>query len=153
MTPFLKYILVSLLFFVLLTAVSYRFLKPQSSFSSHAEKQITADAQQLDTLSRAFKLAVQGEDKSALAQTKGNFQAKLKEMYLRSSALKALDTTIIRNYSSLIALNQTMVTNKKQLADLKQKYRDEIDKLTSDNQFIQVQIANISIQPLPAPVK
>ncbi|WP_428658436.1 hypothetical protein [Runella sp.] len=158
MSPFLKYLLVSLLFFVLLTAISYRFLKPRSAgktaLSSQTEAQFTTDAQLLDTLYRSFKLAIKGTDQSILAQTKGNLQGRLSEMQKRPAAATSLDTVfrrVIRNYYSLIKVNEEAVTNQKDLVTKKQAYKDQIEQLTQSNQLIRQQIMIISSQPPPPP--
>lgn len=81
MSPFLKYILVSLLFFGLLTAISYRFLNPRSAgkaaLSSQTEARFLTDVQLLDTLYRSFRMAIKGTDQSALVQTKVLFKNNL----------------------------------------------------------------------------
>jgi hypothetical protein len=159
MSPFLKYILVSLLLFGLLTAISYRFMKPRSvgkaALSSQTETQFTTDAQLLDTLYRSFRVAIKGTDQSAMAQTKSNLQGRLSEMQKRPATATALDTVfrrVIRNYYSLIKVNEEAVSNQKDLVAKKQAYKDQIEQLTQSNQLIRQQIMIISSQPPPAPV-
>lgn len=159
MSPFLKYILVSLLFFGLLTAISYRFMKPRAvgkaALSSQTETQFTTDAQLLDTLYRSFRVAIKGTDQSALAQSKSQLQGRLSEMQKRPAAATALDTVfrrVIRNYYSLIKVNEEAVSNQKDLVAKKIAYKDQIEQLTQSNQLIRQQIMIISSQPPPTPV-
>ncbi len=159
MSPFLKYILVSLLLFGLLTAISYRFLNPRSAgktaLSSQTEARFLTDVQLLDTLYRSFRIAIKGTDQSALAQTKSNLQERLGEMQKRPAEATVLDTVfrrVVRNYKFLILVNEEAVANQKEIVAKKQAYKDQIERLTQDNQFLKLQIATMQSQPPPSPV-
>ncbi len=159
MSPFLKYILVSLLFFGLLTAISYRFLNPRSAgkaaLSSQTEARFLTDVQLLDTLYRSFRMAIKGTDQSALVQTKSTLQEQLNEMQKRPAEATVLDTVfrrVVRNYKFLILVNEEAVANQKDIVAKKQAYKDQIERLTQDNQFLKLQIATMQSQPPPPPV-
>lgn len=158
MTPFFKYLLVSLVFFTLLTAVSYRLLKPRSVgkavLSSQTEEQILNDAQLSDTLYRTYKLALKGTDPIALVQAKGNFQVKMLELKQRTLTTAPLDSIfwkMARNYRSLISLNDDKMKNQKELDAKKQSYKDLIEQLTKSNERLDRDITIILSQPPPQP--
>ena len=156
MTPFLKYGLINLLFFILLTAVGYRLLKPRSvgkaMVSSQTEAQILNDAQLSDTLYRTYKLALKGTDPIALVQAKGNFQVKMLELKQRPLTTAPLDSIfwkMARNYRSLISLNEDKIKNQKKLDTNKQSYKDLIEQFTKSNERLDQTITIISSQPPP----
>lgn len=158
MTPFLKYILINLLFFVLLTAVGYRFLKTRPTekavSSSQPEDRILTEAQLSDTLYRTYKLALKGADPIALVQAKGNFQVKMLELKQRPLTAAALDSVfykVARNYRSLIPLNEDKIKDQKELEAKKQSYKDLIEQLTKSNARLDQTITIISSQPPPQP--
>lgn len=159
MTPFLKYTLVSLVLFLFLTALGFRFWKPRNTttvtLSSQTETQFVTDAQLLDTLYRTFKIAIKGTDPIALVQAKGNFQGKLSEMQQKPPAITATDTIfrrVIRNYYSSMKINEEAIQNQKGLAAKKQELNDKIEQLTRLNQRLEGRIDMISSQPSPAPI-
>jgi hypothetical protein len=158
MTPFLKYGLINLLFFILLTAVGYRLLKPRSvgkaMVSSQTEAQILTEAQLSDTLYRTYKLALKGTDPIALVQAKGNFQVKMLELKQRPLTIAPLDSIfwkMARNYRSLITLNDSAIRNQKELVAQKQGMKDKIEKLTRLKERAEGLIDNLSIQPIQSP--
>jgi len=158
MTPFFKYILINLLFFVLLTVVGYRFLKTRPTekavSSSQPEDRILTEAQLSDTLYRTYKIALKGADPIALVQAKGNFQVKMLELKQRPITTAALDSVfykVARNYRSLIPLNEDKIKDQKALEAKKQSYKDLIEQLTKSNARLDQTITIISSQPPPQP--
>lgn len=158
MTSFFKYSLINLLFFILLTAVGYRLLKPRSvgkaMLSSQTEEQILNEAQLSDTLYRIYKVALKGTDPIALVQAKGNFQVKMLELKQRPLTTAALDSIfwkMARNYHSLITVNDATIRNQKGLVAQKQEMKDRIEKLTRLKERTEDLIDNLSIQPIQAP--
>ena len=158
MTPFFKYILINLLFFILLMAVGYRLLKPRSvgkaMSSSQTEEEILNEAQLSDTLYRTYKLALKGTDPIALVQAKGNFQVKMMELKQRSLTAAPLDSIFWkmgRNYRSLISLNEDKMKNQKNLDANKQSYKDLIEQLTKSNERLDRDITIILSQSPPQP--
>lgn len=59
-------------------------------------------------------------------------------MQKRPAEATVLDTVfrrVVRNYKFLILVNEEAVANQKEIVARKQAYKDQIERLTQDNQF------------------
>lgn len=152
-----KYLIINLLVFIPIVAIVYLITKSPSdggSVSATIKQRFLSDTDEVQRLYSQFKQSVETNDLSQREQDKVNLKQQLSIMettYGHTSTFGKIAEQVNQNYQRLITLNETASSNGTAISAQKEELKKLIQGLETENQGLQIRLAILQSQPVPAP--